>query len=625
MGREHELLEAVAVVLDRDPRLLTVVGPGGAGKTRFAIELARLLADEAEGGTVFVPLAPVREPASSSHPLAQAVGASAPECAAIASALRGRRTHVVLDNLEHLLPDAAVLVAQLLTAAPELRLLATSREALRVQGERRFELPPLGADEAVALFLDRAEVDGAASNRPPQCPSSAGVSTVCRSRSSSPPRGPSLLSPEELLERLRGRLDLLRGGRDADPRHATLRATIAWSYDLLEQCRSRRSALASRSSRPGARSRAPSSSAAPTSIHLESLLDKSLLRRRVGPLGEHRFWMLETIREYAHERLAESSESELLHRRHAERMLAIARMAQLEDDGSSLLQRHELALAERDDLRAALDWAAESDAELGIRIAVSLESFWAAHAPAEGARRLGVLLDRADTVPSALQAAALRVLGAASTVAGEVDFGVQRYEECAAMFDALGDERGAANVRVRLALHEGWNGDVARARDLAEECLDTARRHDMPRLEAEALSALGSVARAGGELDEAWELFRRSTEARARARLTTCPVACCAWRASRAPEPQLRTSLRRLRQRLRARRWRSATRCGRRVDWAMARDPHLATEIVRRARAVLGHDARRRRAARTSTGSSRARDVASPELRAPLLLAPGQP
>ena len=510
VGREHELLEAVAVVLDRDPRLLTVVGPGGAGKTRFAIELARLLADEAEGGTVFVPLAPVREPGLVLALVAQAVGASAPECAAIASALRGRRTHVVLDNLEHLLPDAAVLVAQLLMAAPELRLLATSREALRVQGERRFELPPLGDDAAVALFLDRAGSTGSIESTP-------AVPELCRRLDGLPlalelaAARTSLLSPEELLERLRDRLDLLRGGRDADPRHATLRATIAWSYDLLEQ---EEQALCSGLSvfAAGCTLESAELVCGADLLHLESLLDKSLLRRRVGQLGEHRFWMLETIREYAHERLAESSASDLLHRRHAERMLAVARTAQLEDDGSSLLQRHELALAERDDLRAALDWAAESDVELGIRIAVSLESFWAAHSPAEGARRLGVLLDRAPTIPPPLHAAALRVLGAASTVAGEVDFGVQRYEESAAMFDALGDERGAANVRVRLALHEGWNGHVARARDLAEECLDTARRHDMPRLEAEALSALGGVARAGGELDDAWELFRRSTE-----------------------------------------------------------------------------------------------------------------
>ena len=512
VGREHELLEAAAVVLDRDPRLLTVVGPGGAGKTRFAIELARLLADEAEGGTVFVPLAPVRDPDLVLAPLAQALGASAPACAAIASALRGRRTHVVLDNLEHLLPDAAVLVAQLLTEAPELRLLATSREALRVQGERRFELPPLPDDEAVTLFLARAEATGG------RIESTPAVAELCRRLDGLPlalelaAARTSLLSPEELLERLRGRLDLLRGGRDADPRHATLRATIAWSYDLLDV---QEQALCAGLSvfAAGCTLESAEVVCGADLVDLESLLDKSLLRRRVGPLGEHRFWMLETIREYAHERLADSSEPELLRRRHAERMVAVAREAKLEDDGSSVLQRHELALAERDDLRAALDWAADADVELGVRLAVSLESFWAAHSPAEGARRLRLLLDRAEALPPPLHARALRVLGAASTVSGELDFGVQRYEESAAMFAALGDERGAANVRVRLALHEGWDGDVTRARDLAEDCLDTARRYEMPRLEAEALSALGSVARAGGKLDEAWELFRRSTDA----------------------------------------------------------------------------------------------------------------
>ncbi len=512
VGREHELLEAAAVVLDRDPRLLTVVGSGGAGKTRFAIELARLLADEAEGGTVFVPLAPVREPGLVLAPLAQALGASAPECAAIASALRGRRTHVVLDNLEHLLPDAA-----------------RSRRAAAHGGPGA----PAARDEPRGAPRRRAS--GGSSCRP--------LPTTRRSPSSStgPRRRESIESTPavaELCRRLDGlplalELAAARTGlllprscssvfavgsisfaADETPTHATPPsgrrspgATTCSSEEEQALCAGL-SVFAA-----GCTLESAELVCGADLIDLESLLDKSLLRRRVGQLGEHRFWMLETIREYAHERLAESSEPELLRRRHAERMVAVARKAKLEDDGSSVLQRHELALAERDDLRAALDWAARADVEFGVRLAVSLESFWAAHSPAEGARRLRLLLDRAEAVPSPLQAAALRVLGAASTVSGEVDFGVQRYEESAAMFDALGDERGAANVRVRLALHEGWDGDVTRARDLAEECLDTARRYEMPRLEAEALSALGSVARAGGKLDEAWELFRRSTEA----------------------------------------------------------------------------------------------------------------
>jgi class 3 adenylate cyclase len=147
LGREQELFDAVSLVYERDPRVLTIVGPGGTGKTRFSIELARLLGDDAAGGTVFVPLAPLRDAEFVLPAVADRLGASSPEPAAIAARVGELRTHLVCDNLEHLLPGAARPLAELVAAVPALRLFATSREALRIQGEAELDLPPLARDE----------------------------------------------------------------------------------------------------------------------------------------------------------------------------------------------------------------------------------------------------------------------------------------------------------------------------------------------------------------------------------------------------------------------------------------------------------------------------------------------
>nr|MBA3788563.1 adenylate/guanylate cyclase domain-containing protein [Actinomycetota bacterium] len=234
LGRERELFEAISVLLGRDPRVFTIVGPGGTGKTRFALELVRLLSEEAEGGSIFVPLAALRDPGLVLPTLAEAVGAEAASPESIAVRVGAKRTHVLLDNLEQLLPDAARTIAGLVEAAPELRLILTSREPLRIAGETEFDLPPLAPDEAVSLFLATAERVRANISH------TVAVDRLCERLDRLPlalelaAARTKLLSPEALLARLGARLDLLRGGRDADPRHATLAATIAWSYDLLD-------------------------------------------------------------------------------------------------------------------------------------------------------------------------------------------------------------------------------------------------------------------------------------------------------------------------------------------------------------------------------------------------------
>jgi predicted ATPase len=505
LGREVDLHQAISLWLEREPRVLTIVGPGGIGKTRFAIELARLLGDEAHGGTFFVPLASLGDGSLVLEPVADRLGATDADPVSIARAIGSRRTHLVLDNVEQLLPEAASPIARLLSATPTLTLLVTSREPLRIQGEIEFELPPLASAEAVSLFLERGRAV-----RPELEPTRA-VGELCDRLDRLPlalelaAARTKFLTPEQLNERLGDRLDLLRGTRDADRRHATLRATIAWSHDLLEPLErvqfARLAVFADGCTLESAE--------VVCEADLEtvgSLTDKSLVRRRTGRLGEERYWMLETIREFAAEQLELDTGLEALRRRHALRMLEIVKDANLSDDHEPLLQRHEVMLAEREDVRRALDWAVDADPVLGLELAVALESYWAATDPAEGARRLEELLGNAGALSPALEAAVYRVYGGAVYRQGDFERGNREHERSRDLYLELGDERGAASVDTRIAIHNAYFGELDEARLAVERLLPVVRSLALPRLEAEVVGALATLARREGRLEEAYRL-----------------------------------------------------------------------------------------------------------------------
>jgi len=505
LGREQELFDAVSLVYERDPRVLTIVGPGGTGKTRFAIEVARLLGDDAEGGTVFVPLAPLRDAELVLPAVAERLGAPSPDPAAIAARVGERRTHVVCDNLEHLLPGAARPLAEFVAAAPALRLFVTSREALRIQGEAELDLPPLVRNEAVALFCDRAR-----SVRPDVTATDA-VVQLCERLDGLPlalelaAARTKLLAPEALLDRLAGRLDALRGTRDAEERHSTLRATIAWSYDLLDEDEQR---LFARLGvfRGGCTLEAAEAICDADLDTLASLLDKSLLRRRTGLLGEDRYWMLETIGEYALEQLAAASESDAVARRHAEHFLALGETANLsaESDGP---ERSEIVRAEQDNFRGAIDWAIAHDPELAFRLTIALEQFWVMNDPFEGVRRLKILLEQGPAVPRVLHARALRTYGESAYVAGDFDLSEQIQEESLREFRELGDERGIAHAVHRLSVNATKAGDLVRARELLDECLAICQRRPDPKLVADAFVKLGWIEQLDGQRERALELW----------------------------------------------------------------------------------------------------------------------
>ena len=514
VGREHELSVAVSLVYDRDPRVLTLVGPGGTGKTRFVLELARLLAEDADGGTVFVALAPLRDPGLLLQTIADSLGAAAPSVEAIAARIGGKRTHVVCDNIEHLLPAAAGLLSDVVAAAPALRLLVTSREALRVQGEAELDLEPLRTEEAVALFCERAQAV-----RPDVVPTAA-ISELCERLDRLPlalelaAARTKLMSPQHLLDRLGDRLDGLRGTRDAEDRHATLRATIEWSYDLLDDAERRLFAQLG-VFRGGCTLETAEAVCDSDDIDtLASLLDKSLVRRRTGRRGEDRYWMLETIREFALERLDESGFAIELGRRHAERMLAIARSAHLsEDDPESDVA---VVLAERDDHRAALDWAEAHDPELGLTLAVELQNLWNASAPAEGTLRVERLVRLARDIPLELRAAALRVRSGTTGLAGDHEKAERLQRESLALYERLGDDRGIAAVTHMLAVAAWRRQDWPAMRDFTDRSLTLAAGR-FPLLETSGYWLMGQLALAEGDAARAAELTLQSAESAARA------------------------------------------------------------------------------------------------------------
>jgi predicted ATPase len=379
LGREAELSEITSLFQREDLRLLTLTGPGGTGKTRLALQAAAEVAEQFPDGIWWAPLAPLRDPDLVLSTLAQVLevreqpGTGLRE--AVAAALAGKRTLVVLDNAEHLLPKVASELAGLVAACSTLRLLVTSRERLQLQAERVWPVPALGAPDAGRLFVERAiALD-------PSFRSTSSVGELCQRLDDLPlaielaAARTVMFSVEQLLERLGERLDLLKAGRDADPRQQTLRATIAWSHELLDE---RERALFRRLSvfAGGCSYDAAEQVCEADPDTLQSLLDKSLLRRRTDSDGQPRFWMLETIREYAAERLREADEATEIGSRFADFYAAYAEAAWPawhEHDSPVWLRRFVDELA---NIRAALSWGLEQRPSAALMIVAYFGWCW---------------------------------------------------------------------------------------------------------------------------------------------------------------------------------------------------------------------------------------------------------
>jgi predicted ATPase len=511
LGREREVAEVADRLNQEGVRLLTLTGPGGTGKTRLAMQAAAEASESFPDGVWWVPLAPVRNPGLALFSVAQTLGVKEEPGSkladTLAAELRGKRNLLLLDNLEHLLPEAAAAVGVLRDSDGPV-VLVTSRERLRIQGEQSYPVPPLVEGDGVELFIARARaLDPAFSPTPT-------IRELCARLDQLPlpielaAARTELFGPEQLLERVSQRLDLLKGGRDVDPRQQTLRATIDWSYDLLTEDEAmlfaRLSVFAG-----GCTLEAAEEVADAEVDTLQSLLDKSLLRRQSDEDGRPRYWMLETIREYAAERLERSVRDVPIFRRHAEYVLALAESANLDVEAEGE-QRHELVMRDRDNVHEALAWTVRSDPELGLRLAVALEDYWFTNEPFDGMRWFQALLDEAQEVPSRLTARGLCAFGASAHMAGDYERAEVLYEESLASFRALGDEQGVALAVCRLGFIATRRGDLSRARALLEDSLDSFRRSGSQKGEMQALGYLGEVAYREGDPEAGLALLERS-------------------------------------------------------------------------------------------------------------------
>jgi predicted ATPase/class 3 adenylate cyclase len=381
VGRKAELGEVLARI-EGGARLVTLTGPGGSGKTRLAIEAASTLVTEYKAGVFWVGLASLRDPALVMETIAQTLGAKD----GLAKHIGTRELLLLLDNLEQVIESAPELSA-LLHACPHLTLLVTSREFLRVQGEIEYAVPPLAEPEAVELFCTRSQLEPTEE-----------ITELCVRLDNLPlavelaAARLSVLSPEQLLERLSQRLDLLKGGRDADPRQQTLRATIEWSYDLLspeeQQLFARLSVFAG-----GCTLEAAGEVCDADLDKLQSLVDKSLLR-----FSEERFWMLETIREYAEHQLDASDERDVIEERRASFFAVLAAAAEPALSGSRG-QAEWLERLDRDRLNvsAVVRWACSRNPGLALSIVADVWRYWWYRAHLlEGCQHTVAVLD-ADT------------------------------------------------------------------------------------------------------------------------------------------------------------------------------------------------------------------------------------
>ncbi len=312
LGRETELATVVALLTRPDTRLLTLTGPGGTGKTRLALQAAAEAADHYPDGLFWVPLASVVNPALMLATVAQALNVKEQPneslVATLARSLHGRKVALLLDNVEQLLPQAAGEVAAIIADCPTVKLLVTSRERLRIQVETSWAVPPMSEADGERLFLERARQAGV------ELQVDDVVGELCRRLDEMPlalelaAARTVVFSAEQLLERLGQRLDLLKGGPDLDPRQQTLRATIEWSYHLLDS-EEQRVYRALGIFLGGCHYDAAEKVADADPDLLQSLLDKSLLRRE-DTERVPRYWMLETVRQHAVGELRDAGEDE---------------------------------------------------------------------------------------------------------------------------------------------------------------------------------------------------------------------------------------------------------------------------------------------------------------------------
>jgi predicted ATPase len=514
VGRDQELAELIGLLGRLDIRLVTLTGAPGTGKTRLAIEVGTRTTRDLDLPAFFVDLASIDDPAIVTSAIATAVGVrdtgQEPLLELVSDALRERKLLLILDNFEHV-RSASPEVARLIEVAPEARIIATSRAALRVRGEHEYEVAPLdvgGVDAAdaaespaVTLFVDRAQaVD-------PQFQLTAGnaaaVTAVCAQLDGLPlaielaAARIKVLPPAAILSRLSHRLDFLTGGaRDLPLRQQTLRATLEWSYSLLaapEQALLARLAVFSGGATlENAEEVCGPGLGADVFDALATLVDDSLVARTTSTSEGARFRMLKTVREFATDELDRFGDSTEIRRRHAEHFVQFAEQRAAEIRGQDQVAALDRLEEEHDNLRAALAWLQEHDLTLAQELATSLWLFWGSRGHVtEAAAQLGRLL--AATTGQRTKARG-RVLVAAGWIAdmshGDNQVVREAFDESVSIARELGDDATLASALGGLAEAAWRQGDSALAEALWRQSLDIYRELGDDWGAAHVLSAL---------------------------------------------------------------------------------------------------------------------------------------
>jgi len=495
VGREREVSEVIGLLQD-DARLVTLSGPGGSGKTRLAIESAAELVPAFRNGVFWIGLAALRDPTLVAETVAQTLGAKD----GLAEHIGERELLLLLDNFEQVV-EAAPGLGSLLESCPNLRLLVTSRELLRIRGEVDYPVPPLADSEAVELFCARSRLEP-----------SEEIAELCARLDDLPlavelaAARTNALSPAQILERLSQRLDVLRGGRDSEARQQTLRATIEWSHDLLsveEQRLFARLAVFA----GGCTLEAAETVCGADADVLQALVDKSLLRHS----GE-RFWMLETIREFALERLEESGDAGDLRHRHTAYFLELGEIAKPELQGSSSAIWFDRLEAEHDNVRAVLGDALEHErVDAALRAAGAIWLFWFTRGYwSEGRRWLESALAAGAESDGHLRFDALWGAGLLAVWQGDLERGGAVADELLAL-SVETDSTWARAIGVDIAaLVAHQRGDWDQAAQLHAEVARLARELGDSWLLGIAVNNLGDVALNRSEYQRAVGLFEES-------------------------------------------------------------------------------------------------------------------
>jgi predicted ATPase/class 3 adenylate cyclase/Tfp pilus assembly protein PilF len=558
IGREKEVAHVCNLLRGDETRLLTLTGPGGTGKTRLALQAAADLLDDFSDGTFFVPLATLTEAELFSSAVAETLGVretgEQPLDETLKDYLSERRLLLVLDNFEQVL-EAAPTITELLAEAPGLKVLATSRAPLGLYGEHEFPVPPLTMPdlkhppplesltqyEAVELFVERAQAvkpEFEVTNE-----SAPAVAEICVRLDGLPlaielaAARIKMLPPKAMLQRLTSRLKLLTGGaRDLPERQRTLRATIEWSFALLDQGEqvlfARLAVFSGGRTLEAIEAICDAEGDLPVDVFegVSSLLDKSLLRQEEGPGGEPRFVMLETVHEFAREKLQESAEAGEIKRTHTEYFLTLAEEAYPELKGANQLQWLERLEVEHDNMRAALSWASEhKEVEVALRLGDALWLFWSTRGyQSEGRRWLQEALAIDGSVLPEVRAMALAGIGRLAFEQGDYD---RAQEACEEGLGLLANEaRESSEAKLWLLERLGWvawaREEYEQAKQLFEESLAPSRKMKDTWWLATSLLGLALVTHSLGDYERATELYEQSMdlfrEQGDKRRLSTC-------------------------------------------------------------------------------------------------------